>query len=119
MRCFLETETTTQKRTKLQKRTKKDKKGKRPRLNPPRLAALEITTTKIIDCKICAFAFLLWWRFPKKSSVFGRISSLALMHLPFAAFEGGYHTSSCLLEGVEIQGGVAATLSPVALQWAT
>ena len=28
-------------------------------------------------------------------------------------------TSSCLMEGVAVQGGVAATLSPVALQWAT
>ena len=31
----------------------------------------------------------------------------------------GCRTSSCLLEGVAVLGGVAATLSPVALQWGT
>ena len=38
---------------------------------------------------------------------------------PLSALKGGCRASSCLLEGVAVQGGVATTLSPVALQWAT
>ena len=37
----------------------------------------------------------------------------------FSALKGGCCISSCLLEGVAVQGGVAATLSPAALQWGT
>ena len=37
----------------------------------------------------------------------------------FSALEGGCRISSCRSETVALQGGVAATLSPGALQWAT
>ena len=41
-----------------------------------------------------------------------------LQPLPVQLFKG-CRTSGCHVEGVAVQGSVAATLSPVALQWAT
>ena len=38
---------------------------------------------------------------------------------PVAPIKGVCHTSNGLLEGIAVQGGVAATLSPVVLQWGT
>ena len=83
-------------------------------LSPTATVFLSRYTVALHSVPLCHFQDL----FGRRRRIAPHPLRTALQHLPFQLLRT-CRTSSCLLEGVAVQRRVAATLSPVALQWAT